>query len=84
MIKHFLFFVITLISTITWAGNGDWVQRLKLDDALYGLPYTVQSPAWINQETFVSIKRKGLVQLEYTRKAQSDISWTNEWKLKVF
>ncbi len=83
MRKSLFFIASILLSFVTLAGEGSWVQRISLNEVVTSDPYTMFAPSWNLQESFELENRYGLIHLDYTRKSHSDLNFGNEWRVEL-
>ena len=79
----FLTAIVFCLSFVVSAGSGSWSQRLLLSDVTVDLDYTMYSPEWASEGSHDYVNRVGLIHLDYTRKAHSDLEDWNEWRLWI-
>lgn len=82
--KNYLILSLFLVTSL-WAfsGSGSWSQRHLLSDITLSLNYAMSSPTWTSEGSQDYLNRVGLIHLDYTRKAHSDLEDWDDWRIWV-
>ena len=65
------------------AGEGTWSERAALSDLFLSVDYSIYEESRIGQDSKEFVSFEGFIHLEYTRKAQSDLSLGYDWRINV-